>query len=540
MNFYELLMGSVSADQSVASVKSGTRQNGSGKNNSSVSFDQILGSRMTGSSVRTENIRVPAAASTTREPATKGSEASSAPLYKSYRQVQQSLQKTEAQGKAFRSRNTSAEEKAIREDNSTEPDSGKKANISSSKIIQMLAHLMGVDAEKLNKLLAESGISPEALNGLENTAEIAAVMSETLGLDSEKKATLEELLQIIKETAAETSMSQGINETMPSDTIEVKNSDQSAKVSEDTAVIAGNPDAPKNVSDPDIDQLISKISEKLDDFSERLLSEQDDVKGEIEKLLAPMLKKSEDVKQNAVGLNQTAKAGSDELEGIKVPEAEKEQEAGMLKEEDPKETESDDLQMMDGDRKQELPFNPVKQTDGNVQQILAAISSDSQRAAEVGHANAERLTVPAREIISQIVEKAGVVITQDKSEMVMELKPENLGRISLKVVTENGIIMAKFVAENRQVQQVLETNMQVLRDSMEKQGINVQSLSVSVRQDQGQPGENRQQYGNPQRIGNRRSAAGTRAGEGIAAVFAEAPADRNPYLWESNTINLTA
>ena len=79
-------------------------------------------------------------------------------------------------------------------------------------------------------------------------------------------------------------------------------------------------------------------------------------------------------------------------------------------------------------------------------------------------------TVSAREIISQITGKAAVTLTQDRSEMVIELKPESLGRLSLKVVTENGIVMAKFVAENAQVQKLLESNMQMLKESLERRG----------------------------------------------------------------------
>ena len=84
------------------------------------------------------------------------------------------------------------------------------------------------------------------------------------------------------------------------------------------------------------------------------------------------------------------------------------------------------------------------------QEMIASIQ-DMRRpdaASSVQPGSAATNTAAAREIIRQITERAAVVLTREKAEMVMELKPESLGRLSLRVVTENGIVMAKFVAEN--------------------------------------------------------------------------------------------
>ncbi len=88
------------------------------------------------------------------------------------------------------------------------------------------------------------------------------------------------------------------------------------------------------------------------------------------------------------------------------------------------------------------------------------------------------------QVISPAIEKARVILTDEKSEIVIDLKPESLGRLSLKIVTENGAVAARFTADSYQVKEVLEANMQALRDSLERQGLNVQGFSVSVRQEQ--------------------------------------------------------
>jgi len=94
-------------------------------------------------------------------------------------------------------------------------------------------------------------------------------------------------------------------------------------------------------------------------------------------------------------------------------------------------------------------------------------------------------TFSKADVTRQIIEKAETIFREDKSEMVLQLKPESLGKISLKVIHERGEIIARFVAENEQVKAILEGNMQLLKDSLQKSGVMVQSLEVSVGQQGG-------------------------------------------------------
>jgi len=52
--------------------------------------------------------------------------------------------------------------------------------------------------------------------------------------------------------------------------------------------------------------------------------------------------------------------------------------------------------------------------------------------------------------------------------------------LELKIVTERGMVVAKFVAENEQVKAALESNMNMLKESLEKQGFLVEGFSVTV------------------------------------------------------------
>jgi flagellar hook-length control protein FliK len=83
-------------------------------------------------------------------------------------------------------------------------------------------------------------------------------------------------------------------------------------------------------------------------------------------------------------------------------------------------------------------------------------------------------------VSKQILESIKIVLKDGKSEMSMQLKPDNLGKLSFEVVSEKGIMIAKFTAESYQVKEIIESNLPALKDAMESKGLNVQGFSVSV------------------------------------------------------------
>lgn len=91
--------------------------------------------------------------------------------------------------------------------------------------------------------------------------------------------------------------------------------------------------------------------------------------------------------------------------------------------------------------------------------------------------------IPKQEIVKQIVKKAEVILKDGKSEMNMKLEPESLGKITLKLAVEKGVVTAKFLAENVQVKEAIESNFNQLKDMLQQKGINIQSVSVHVGHD---------------------------------------------------------
>lgn len=81
---------------------------------------------------------------------------------------------------------------------------------------------------------------------------------------------------------------------------------------------------------------------------------------------------------------------------------------------------------------------------------------------------------------NQMISKSGLVAQNGRAEIRLELKPEYMGKLFLRLSLENGTINAKFLVENQQVRNLIENNMPQLKQSLADQGISWQEASVDV------------------------------------------------------------
>jgi flagellar hook-length control protein FliK len=128
--------------------------------------------------------------------------------------------------------------------------------------------------------------------------------------------------------------------------------------------------------------------------------------------------------------------------------------------------------------------------------------------------------VAKEQLFSQIVERANVMVSNGYSEMQVSLKPEHLGKVHLKVAVENQLITAQFVADSQQVKEVIESNLNVLRRQLQESGMKVDTLTVSVGQ-QNLSGNFSQSSFQQQRQGFFQPTAGIRQDQKMAAVEEE-------------------
>ena len=90
-------------------------------------------------------------------------------------------------------------------------------------------------------------------------------------------------------------------------------------------------------------------------------------------------------------------------------------------------------------------------------------------------------TVSAENVLNQITEAIKVDITADASEISLQLTPENLGTVKVKVSSNNeGVLTAQFTAQNESVKAVIESQAIVLKETLESKGVTVEAIEVTV------------------------------------------------------------
>lgn len=249
--------------------------------------------------------------------------------------------------------------------------------------------------------------------------------------------------------------------------------------------------APKGVSELTQD-LVHKLEQMLSMDSTEIISENDGT-AQLQDLIGKMLNEAKAVKANQtdnVNTEDNAHKGTD----IAATMVDESQSIGKIETtENKQQADFDFNEKFQDEAKEERPsLNDVINAHGRPK--LEDITSledyittnnvvENTQEIEVFFTNMPKMPMPPKaDVLHQIVENTKMFIDQDKSEMVIQLKPEGLGKVQLNVIHERGEIVAEFTAENEHVKSILESNMQLLKDSLEESGIDIQSLSVSVGQ----------------------------------------------------------
>ena len=88
--------------------------------------------------------------------------------------------------------------------------------------------------------------------------------------------------------------------------------------------------------------------------------------------------------------------------------------------------------------------------------------------------------VSGSDIVGQIVEKVRVTLNQNSTSMEMQLYPEHLGKLQIKVVSEDGVMTAKILAETEAAKQAIEGGLTSLKEALEQQNLKVDAVEVMV------------------------------------------------------------
>ena len=76
--------------------------------------------------------------------------------------------------------------------------------------------------------------------------------------------------------------------------------------------------------------------------------------------------------------------------------------------------------------------------------------------------------VDKKEVIEQIVNKAKLIVDDNKQEIRIKLKPEILGELMLKMEVVKGDVLAKVMVDNYKTKELIEANLFQLKEDMKK------------------------------------------------------------------------
>lgn len=85
-----------------------------------------------------------------------------------------------------------------------------------------------------------------------------------------------------------------------------------------------------------------------------------------------------------------------------------------------------------------------------------------------------------RDIVNQIVREIRINIKPDATGMELHLNPENLGKVNLSVTTKEGVLTAQFTVQNAVAKEAIESQIQILKENLNNQGVKVESIDVTV------------------------------------------------------------
>lgn len=83
-------------------------------------------------------------------------------------------------------------------------------------------------------------------------------------------------------------------------------------------------------------------------------------------------------------------------------------------------------------------------------------------------------------IMNQITDYMKAQVSEGMSELEMQLHPESLGNLHVRLIAKEGMVTAQFTAQNDAVKAALESQMIQLQETFEEQGVKVEAIEVMV------------------------------------------------------------
>lgn len=95
-------------------------------------------------------------------------------------------------------------------------------------------------------------------------------------------------------------------------------------------------------------------------------------------------------------------------------------------------------------------------------------------------------------MLPKLVKTMESLVTEERSEVRIELKPEHLGELKIRISMERGIMTAEFMVESRRVQELISAQLPQLYTALQEQGTALADVMINI--DMGQQQEPQAQH----------------------------------------------
>lgn len=96
-------------------------------------------------------------------------------------------------------------------------------------------------------------------------------------------------------------------------------------------------------------------------------------------------------------------------------------------------------------------------------------------------------TQKSMDVISRLSDEIYASIHENKSEIVVHLKPDFLGKVTLKIWLNRDVLSAKIVAETQETMNIISTRLDELEYALSEKGYTIGNLDVDINQSGSQP-----------------------------------------------------
>ena len=129
---------------------------------------------------------------------------------------------------------------------------------------------------------------------------------------------------------------------------------------------------------------------------------------------------------------------------------------------------------------------PIRERSAQVEDEMVSPADLKPFEADVEGAKVE---TPIREVLDfadkenlfpKLVQTMETIVQEERTEVRIQLKPDHLGELKIKLSMERGIMMAEFVVESQAVREVIASQLPQLQTALQNHGTQISDVSVSI------------------------------------------------------------